>query len=794
MENHIFTTSTRNKKRRLSTLALANVIMMAGASKAADTTAATPATPATPVSDASTAPAVKPAPKASPASARASNNTTVMNEVVVTAKPEASAYQTATSANGKYTQPLLDTAQTITVIPQAVMQDQHATSLRDVLQNVPGITFGAGEGGTTAGDNLTIRGFNSRQDIFVDGFRDTGVYNRDPFNLQQVEVVKGPASAYNGHGSTGGSVNLISKTPTLDPLYEFNSGYGTDQYYRETLDINQPLTGVVPNAAFRLNGVYQYNEYSERDYIYDSRWGANPTFSFGIDTDTTVTASYFFLQEQDLPSYGLPVVNATAVVSNPGLSSHLNHVAPVPYSNFYGFVNRDYENTTTQIPTLTIKHEFDDDLKIENTSRYENTLRQSVLTAPRFDAVSGTAPLYYPPYTAPPQTAGPLPPDTMTRELRARHQTDTLVGNQTEITAKFDTWQASHTLVATTEFSQEKEDARTFNGVNVANSLSNPTPYDTYPFPLQNWGAETHATLEDAAFSLFDTIKFTPQWLLSGGMRYDHLEESSRSYGSSNTTPTTAASAFSRTDDLASWRVALTYKPVSYGSIYFGYGTSYNPQIEGGSNTASPDSLAANTVNLGPEENETFELGTKWDLLNEKLSLTGALFRTNKTNARITDPSAPPGTTVFALAGEQRVEGVEVGVEGSVTDEWKVFGGYTYMRSKIVSGPPSSFPGNQLPNTPNQAFSLWTTYDLPYHVTLGTGAQFTDKRYANVNNTTVADGYWTQQLMASYKVTQNLTMQINVYNLWDEHYIQATGSNSIPGAGRSVVVSADLKF
>ncbi len=181
---------------------------------------------------------------------------------------------------------LLNTPQTVTVIPKQLMKDQNATTMQQALQNVPGITFGAGEGGTLPGDNITIRGFNAQQDIFVDGFRDTGIYNRDPFNLEQVEVVEGPASAYSGYGSTGGSVNLISKTPTLAPSYEFDSGYGTNQYYRETLDVNQPLTDVLPGASFRLNGIYQYNNFSERDYIYNSRWGAYPEFSFGLGTDT----------------------------------------------------------------------------------------------------------------------------------------------------------------------------------------------------------------------------------------------------------------------------------------------------------------------------------------------------------------------------------------------------------------------------------------------------------------------------------------------------------------------------
>ncbi len=805
MENMNLAASSRNKHRRLSTLALANVIVMAGASKAADT--ATTPDNASASSPETAAPssgktAVTPARPPTPANAVADASTT-LNEVVVTAKSENS-YQTTTSANGKYTESLLNTAQTITVIPKALIKDQNATTLRDVLKNVPGVTFGAGEGGTLAGDNITIRGFNAEHDIFVDGFRDTGVYTRDPFNLEQVEVVKGPASAYSGHGSTGGSVNLISKMPSMDPFYEFNTGYGTNQYYRETLDINQPL-GVVPNAAFRLNAVYQYNNFSERDDIYDSRWGANPTLSFGLGTDTIATLSYFYLQEQDLPSFGLPVVNANAIASNPSLAPYLNRVAPVPYSNFYGLANRDQENTTTQIPTIAFKHDFDSDLKLTNVSRYENTLRQQLETTPRFDTIGAGASgnggsLFLPPgIQVPPPfvpgstlTAGPLPPGVMTQELKARHQVDTLLGNQTEITQNFDVWHIPNTLVGTVEFSEEKEDVRTFNGMNSAANLFDPNALSSYPFVTATLGPEAHSTLDDAAFSLFDDIKFTPQWILSGGMRYDHLEESDRTGANTINGVTTPATAFSRRDDLASWRVSLAYKPAENGTVYFGYGTSYNPSIEGtASDAASPDALTASTANLQPEKDETYELGTKWNVLNEKLSLTGAIFRTDKTNSRIADPTT---STTTILAGQQRVEGVEVDVEGELARGWKVFGGYTYMRSRVFDGPSTSFPGNRLPNTPEQTASLWSTYELPWHFDVGTGFQFVDQRYGSIANTTSAPGYCTQQLLVECQVNKNLGIQLNIYNLWDEHYIEEVGSNFDPGAGRSIVVSADVKF
>ena len=180
-------------------------------------------------------------------------------------------------------------------------------------------------------------------------------------------------------------------------------------------------------------------------------------------------------------------------------------------------------------------------------------------------------------------------------------------------------------------------------------------------------------------------------------------------------------------------------------------------------------------------------------MLHEKLSLNAALFRTNKTNARIVDPSQPG--TVYALSGEQRVQGVEFDAAGSLTDNWKIFGGYVYMKSKVTSGPPSSFPGNALPNTPQQTASLWTTYDLPYKFTIGTGFQFMDQRYSGVNNLNSSPDYWTQQAMLSYQVSKNVQIQVNAYNLWDKQYIDLVGAHQvIPGAGRTVIFSANLKF
>jgi catecholate siderophore receptor len=704
--------------------------------------------------------------------------------ILVTAKPVDS-YQTEASANTKYTDPIRDTPQTIRVIPQSLIKDQNATSLQQALQNVPGITFTAGEGGTLPGDNINIRGFNARQDLFVDGFRDTGVYTRDPFNLEQIEVVEGPASTYSGHGSTGGSVNLISKAPMLSPLYAATVGFGSDLFFRDTVDINQPLTKWLPNAAIRFNAVYQYNEFANRDEVNASRWGLNPVVSYGIGTNLRATLSYLFLREEDLPSFGLPTINATAIAANPKFADNLNEVAPVDYSNFYGLVKRDYMDSTTHIPTLTLAYDFNENFKLVNTSRYAETFVDEITTPPRFNAGANFFPGGG---LAGNFTVDTYPADTLTRELRGRRQRDTFLGNQTAMTAKFDTWKVHHDAVLTAEFIEEKEAYRTATGANVITSLSHPNPDDPYAFPVI-WGAETKTRLDNVALSLFDSIKLLPQLILSGGMRYDHLESSAHVPA----TATAAAYVAEQTNDLASWRTGLTYKPIEPLSIYFGYGTSYNPSIEGGTgNTSSPTSLNRTTSQLEPEFNQTYEFGVKWEALKERLTLNAAVFRTIKENVRISDPSLPFNSGVFLLEGEVQVQGIEFAVQGNLTKEWKVFGGYTYLESEFQSGPNQ---GRELPYTPNQSASIFTTYDLPYHITVGFGSRFIDKTFGSVLNTTSAPGYHVEQALIGYQATENIGFQVNVYNLTGEEYIAQYGNGgAIPGAGRSVTCTFDLKY
>lgn len=689
----------------------------------------------------------------------------------------------------KYTQPLRDIPQTITVVPKSVMQERGATSLRDVLKNVPGVTMQAGEGGVPAGDNMSIRGFNARTDMFVDGVRDFGGFTRDPFNMEQVEVSKGPSSANSGRGSTGGSVNMVSKTPTLEESYAGDVGVGTNDYFRTTVDVNQPIGD---HMALRVNGLYHTSSTAGRDEVEEERKGIAASLAFGLGTDTRLTISYFHLETDALPDYGIPWVppNAATTTFLNGLGEHANDDPHVPYSNFYGLKDRDYEITRTDIATIQFEHEFNDNWKIRSTARAGQSVRDSVITAPRFfDSIPGNAAASY--------------DGRITRQVQSRDQRDSILAEQINLIGKFNTGLLKHDLVLGGEVIYET--SKNF-GRSRSPAVPNTQPVDgttiNHPNPnapftgriIRNKGYTDTDALSLAAYIL-DTISLGDHWQVTGGLRYDRFDVNYKSVASAGNAPNFTEGSHThlgRVDEMVAWRAGLVYKPVENGSIYLGYGTSFNPSAEGlslGNATQSTNSLK-----IDPEKSNTIELGTKWDLLADKLQLTAAVFRTDKTNARTFDPADTTDTVV--LNGEQRVQGIEFGFAGSITDDWRIFGGYTYLDSEVLKSNNPLEVGHEILNTPKQSASLWTVYDLPHGFQVGVGAQFTDTRF-NSNSSTAreAPGFCLFDAMLGYEVNKNFSLRLNIYNLADEEYIDRVGGGHfIPGAGRSAVLTASYKF
>ena len=656
----------------------------------------------------------------------------------------------------KYTQPLVDTPATVTIVPADLMQDQGVTTLRDALRNVPGISIQAGEGGVPAGDNLSLRGFSARTDLFVDGVRDIGGYSRDPFNIEQVEVAKGPASARSGRGSTGGSINLASKAARLRDSGQASLSVGDNGLLRGTADFNQAIGAT---TAFRVNVMAHANEVNGRDAVENERWGVAPTVSFGLGTDTVATFGLFHLEQDNLPDYGQPWVRDTHEIL---VESH-NGRSPVDRTNFYGLLDRDYEDTSADQATLVLEHRLTDGVAIRNLTRWGRSERDSIITAPRFVADDSLQ---------------------VNRSGKTRLSEQTILLNATDLTADFETGGVSHALVTGIEFSREDASnlARTVSSTPFTD-LFDPDFHAPYTGGIardpQN---DADAEASSAAVYVFDTLTLTPRWELTGGLRWDRFEVEASGFDRD----LGARGTWSRTDTELSGKAAVVFKPATNGSVYLAYGNSFNPSAE-------ELELNASLAELEPEKSRTLELGTKWTLFGERLLLTSAVFRTEKTNARVDDPLDPGRAEV--LEGEQRVQGFEVGATGRLSDGWQVFGGYTYLDSEVLDSTEAAVVGNELGNTPRHSASLWTSYDVTDALGVGFGIQHVGARWSNEDNTRRGKSYTLYDLMVGYRVSDALALRLNGYNLSDKDYVdQMGGGHYVPGAGRTFMLSADFTF
>ncbi|EIK97806.1 TonB-dependent siderophore receptor [Pseudomonas sp. M47T1] len=678
-------------------------------------------------------------------------------------------YKAERSASHKLTEPLLDVPQTVTVVGEQIIREQNALSVRRILSNVSGITFDAGEGNGGSGDLINIRGFNASSNVQLDGLRDSAQTSRsDSFNLQAVEVLKGPNSVFGGAGTTGGTINLISKAPQADAFTELGLGLGTDHYRRLTLDTNQPLTEVGTGSAVRLNLMAHENDVPGRPHIDRERWGLAPSLLLGLGEDTRLTLSYFHQQDNGLPDYGLPTHQGKVIDG-------------VKRSSYFGWRNLDKDRIDTDRFSVAFDHDFSDALSLNTTLRYARVERHAVVSASHVDRDGLPAGKYRP--------AGP---QGFARDI----VTDQWLGN-TSLTSHFDTFGIGHALVTGVEVSYERyrRDAGNYNirtlAADHAYDLANPPGYWHGPIK-RSPEASMRNRLQNTALYAFDTLSLAPRWDLTLGLSHDWIDGSSleRKPGGTST-------EYNTRDAVLSHRAGLVYKPAENGRVYLAYGNSFNPSAE--SLVSGGYGVTRGTAKAAPETSRSWELGTKWAFLAGDLQLDAALFRVQKDNVR-----EKLATGESLLAGTQRVQGLELGASGRLTSQWQVFANYTYMQSQTLkSATNRAAEGQALANTPPRSFSLWTTYQMPGDWRVGYGLRHASERNLRNDETHKADGYWVHQAMLGYQVSEQLDLQLNLDNLLDTHYVerirQVTGngkrSSSIEyGDARSAVLSAVYRF
>lgn len=708
----------------------------------------------------------------------------------------------------KYTAAPVDTPQTITVVSDRTIRDQNLLSLRDILQTVPGITFGAGEGGGGYGDSINLRGYSANNDITTDGLRDSAQYSRtDPFNVQQIEVINGANSVYAGAGSVGGSINLVSKAPRMSDSALFSVGVGTDGYGRATLDANRVIGDSV---AVRLNVMVHGNDAPGRDVETFSRWGVAPSITFGIDGPTRLTLSYVHQEDDNVPQYGVPYA------SNAFLNGPLPGVDP---SNYYGYRNIDTQEIGIDSLTLRLVHEFSDGLSVTNTTRWQQITQLTIVDPPQgvfclasgFNAQTGAACGAPNVYTL----SGP--------RGNLRDTTNTQLVSQTDINLKFATGGWDHNLVLGFSFSNETYDLTTGNVLRNPDStavvlptmsLSNPDNLYTGP---RNFFASaiSDGELSNQALYVFDNVTLSDRWQFNFGAR---VERNQGEFFSTPYTyvaglpPTTVAGVSTNaknSETLTSYRLGLVYKPVESASLYVAYGNTSTPSqatVNGGCSTTGVNQ----NCNVDPEEGKVLEVGAKWDVYDGRLALTVALFQNERTNIRLN--SNDPAIPVQQLDGASRVRGLALGMAGQITDRWTVLANYTWLDSEILQNiastalPPNNVDytkGDPIPITPEHAFNLWTTWMVTDKIMLGYGATYAGE-YAFTRASATApllhsEAYWLHNAAVTWTINDDLSLQVNIKNLTDQSYYNRIRSNSgfgwaTPGDTRSAQVSLNYRF
>ncbi len=666
---------------------------------------------------------------------------------------------------------LRDIPQSVTVIPRAVMDSQGATSLADVLRNVPGITIGAAEGGSI-GNNINLRGFSARTDLYLDGARDRGQYYRDIFSLDAVEVLKGPSSMLFGRGSTGGVINQVSKTPLLKSFNEVTFTTGTNKSARTTGDFNQQLSDT---SAWRI-GVMAQDVPSTRDVMVNKDTGLAPSLSLGIGTPTEMTFSALLSHNRDMPDYGLPPVN--------GMPANVNR------NNYYGMTD---DRTISDVSEFSakFKHKFNSEWSLRDQATFGRYNIDVRATGPStVGTVNGAGVFTALPITTPGAANANangnitnLPLSALSVQLGShdRKILDQALYNDLDLLGEFATGSIKHSLTIGIELGRDTYRAQALSRNLPVVSLLNPSYNDTPGTSPEITGNLARASADTIAPYINDTITINPQWKLVGGVRYDTFKA-----GVTNSIPSaTVVASANQTNRFTSVRTGLIYQPSDAQSYYVSYGTSSNPSLEQLTATLGQQ-------NLPPETNKSYEVGGKWDLFKGNLSLTSALFSVEKDNAR-----QLVSTGVYALAGDIRVKGVEFGAAGRINRNWQIFSGLALMNPRIIRAVDGT-QGNVPSNVPHDSASLWTTYKLTRDWETGGGVSYMSNRFAANNDVVTVPKFIRYDAMLTYHQPK-YDLRLNLLNISNRRdnfdaVIPSDGGRAVPTISRTLLATVAYRF
>jgi len=649
-----------------------------------------------------------------------------------------SSYGAATITSATKTNTLVrNIPQALTIITEAQIDDQGLRSIGELLTFVPGASTGTGEANR---DQITLRGNNSTADFFINGLRDDVQYFRDFYNVERVEVLKGPNAMIFGRGGGGGIVNRVTKQSRFDAVRSFDIGTTSFGGLRATADIDQPLTGTI---GVRVNALYEKGE-SFRRHVDLERYGINPTIGFAIGPDSRIDVSYEYFHDRRTTDRGVPSVTDPA-----GLDKPLKGFD----RTFFGDPDDSNSNADVHLTSASFSHRLADGLTLRNRTTYGdyNKFYQNIYPTNLDEASS----------------------EVVLDAYNSTNDRRNLI-SQTDLVWEGRLGGIDQTLLAGVELGRQWSRNRRPNGTIIGGNrvpLSDPTVDVGVTYALAASAANNRTRAAVAAFYVQDQIRFAPWIELVVGLRYDHFKLDVDDLRG-------AGSTFERTDNLWSPRLGLVLKPSDHLSFYASYSRSYLPQSGDQFN-----GLSVTTEALKPERFDNIEIGAKWEPIDGLLA-TAALYQLDRTNTRATDP-LNPGQTV--LTGAQRSRGLELGVERSITDRWQISAGYAWQDAEIVDTTTAAPAGRKVPLVPKHSFALWSRYEVTKSVGLGLGFTARSRSFASISNQVVLPGYARIDAAAFYKVARGVEAQVNVENLLGVDYFPAAhnDNNIAPGGPRS---------
>ncbi|SFM78700.1 TonB-dependent siderophore receptor [Nitrosomonas communis] len=666
---------------------------------------------------------------------------TTLPSIKITASSETSRYMATSSTTATKTNTLLrDVPQSISVVTESVIKDQSIRSIADAVRYVPGVGVSQGEGNR---DALIFRGNRSTGDFFVDGVRDDAQYLRDLYNIERIEVLKGPNGMIFGRGGSGGVINRVTKQAGWEPIREFFFQGGSYGLKRMTADFNQPINDQI---AFRVNGLFE-EAGSFRNGVDSDRLGISPTVTIKPTNRTKVVVNMERYYDDRTADRGIP--------------SFQGRPFDVKHSQFFGDPRRSDSRVDVLSFNSLIEHKFDFGVTLRNRTNYA-----------QFDK------FYQNVFPASPVFNGLVSIDAYSDATDREN-----VFNQTDLLYSLETGPVAHTLLAGIEVGQQITDnlrkEAFFNNnprqTNLRIPVSNPITNAPITFVNRDIDANNHSKVNITSFYFQDQIEFIPQLQAIVGVRYDLFETDFRDRNNQDHLETK--------DGLLSPRFGLIYKPIEPFSLYASFSRAYVPRAG-----EQLTSLTVTTETLKPEKFTNYEVGIKWDIRPD-LSLTGAAYRIDRTNVITIDPN--DSSRSFLTKG-QRTEGVEVGVNGQLTSNWNVMGGYAYQDGEITSEQFGAPKGNTVAELPRNTFSIWSRYDFIPQFGAAVGVIYRSNMFASTDNTVVIPDFTRVDAALFAQFNKHVRAQLNIENVFDVNYFASVQNNNNIMPGSPIAVRAAL--